>query len=84
MRAHAFWLYALVLHFQELTLTHTGMLDIIEEKKPFGAEQWEDVASKYNEHLPAGWCARDGDSLKRKFNKMWKVKKPTGTTLVHA
>ncbi|DBA05386.1 TPA: hypothetical protein N0F65_007548 [Lagenidium giganteum] len=45
------------------------MLDIVEAHFPFGQEQWERVASKYNENLPGRWPQRDGSSLKRKFQE---------------
>ena len=48
-------------------ILNVGLLDIVEEYLPFGAEQWESVAAMYNEHLPASCPERDGDSLKRKF-----------------
>ncbi|OWZ01522.1 hypothetical protein PHMEG_00027067 [Phytophthora megakarya] len=46
------------------------MLDIVEDILPFGAEQWQNAVSQFNTNIPAGWTERDGDSLKRKFQKL--------------
>ncbi|EGZ18959.1 hypothetical protein PHYSODRAFT_498000 [Phytophthora sojae] len=54
------------------------MLDVVEAILPFGAEQWQNAASQFNTNIPAGWTERDGDSLKRKFQKLVRVPKPTG------
>nr|KAE8922048.1 hypothetical protein PF009_g27678 [Phytophthora fragariae] len=56
----------------------TRMLDVVEAIIPFGAEQWQNAASQFNTNIPAGWTERDGDSLKRKFQKLVRVPKPTG------
>ncbi|EGZ08176.1 hypothetical protein PHYSODRAFT_527571 [Phytophthora sojae] len=55
------------------------MLDVVEAILPFGAEQWQNAVSQFNTNIPAGWTERDGDSLKRKFQKLVRVPKPTGT-----
>ncbi|KAG1711530.1 hypothetical protein DVH05_008782 [Phytophthora capsici] len=54
------------------------MLVLVEARLPFGAEQWQSIASAYNSHLPVGWPQRDGDSLKRKFLGLKNKRKPTG------
>ncbi|KAG1692921.1 hypothetical protein DVH05_024245 [Phytophthora capsici] len=54
------------------------LLDVVEELLPFGAEQWQNVASQFNTHIPSGWTEREGDSLKRKFQKLVRVPKPSG------
>ncbi|OWY99240.1 hypothetical protein PHMEG_00029790 [Phytophthora megakarya] len=59
-------------------LSPLGVLGIVEDILPFGAEQWQDAASQFNTNIPAGWTERDGDSLKRNFQKLVCVPKPTG------
>ena len=59
-----------------------GMLTIVESILPYGNNQWEQVASRYNALLPAAWSPRIGESLKRKFNALKNVKKPTGLTFI--
>ncbi|KAF4139875.1 hypothetical protein GN958_ATG10925 [Phytophthora infestans] len=54
------------------------LLDIVDDILPFGAEQWQNVASLFNTNIPAGWTERDGESLKRKYQKLVRVPKPTG------
>ncbi|KAG3079069.1 hypothetical protein PI125_g20811 [Phytophthora idaei] len=54
------------------------MLCLVEDRLPFGSEQWVGLASAYNDQLPSGWPARDGDSLKRKFMALKNKRKPTG------
>ncbi|GMF40978.1 unnamed protein product [Phytophthora fragariaefolia] len=54
------------------------MLDLVERMLPFGSEQWENLAACYNTHKPSGHAERDGDSLSRKFKKLYKVPKPSG------
>ncbi|KAG3050379.1 hypothetical protein PC121_g18420 [Phytophthora cactorum] len=54
------------------------MLCLVEDRLPFGSEQWFGLASAYNIQLPSGWPARDGDSLKRKFMALKNKRKPTG------
>ncbi|EGZ17942.1 hypothetical protein PHYSODRAFT_365079, partial [Phytophthora sojae] len=54
------------------------MLDIVEDRLPFGAEQWSNVAALYDAQLPSGWPERDGESLKRKFLGLKNKRKPTG------
>ncbi|KAF4039343.1 hypothetical protein GN244_ATG08476 [Phytophthora infestans] len=54
------------------------LLDIVEDILPFGAEQWQNVASLFNTNIPAGWTERDRESLKRKYQKLVRVPKPTG------
>ncbi|KAJ8514646.1 hypothetical protein ON010_g18652 [Phytophthora cinnamomi] len=43
------------------------MLALVESSLPFGSEQWANIASSYNAHLPSEWPERDGESLRRKF-----------------
>ncbi|KAG2867112.1 hypothetical protein PC119_g1740 [Phytophthora cactorum] len=50
----------------------------LEDRLPFGSEQWVGLASAYNDQLPSGWPARDGDSLKQKFMALKNKRKPTG------
>ncbi|KAE8904268.1 hypothetical protein PF003_g11908 [Phytophthora fragariae] len=57
------------------------MLDLVERMLPFGSEQWENLAACYNTHIPSGHAERDGDSLSRKFKKLYKVPKPSEATL---
>ncbi|EEY62926.1 uncharacterized protein PITG_21268 [Phytophthora infestans T30-4] len=45
------------------------MLNIVEDILPFGSEQWQTVA-QFNTNIPTGWTERDGESLKRKFQKL--------------
>ncbi|GMF43838.1 unnamed protein product [Phytophthora fragariaefolia] len=45
---------------------------------PFGSEQWENLAAGYNTHIPSGHAERDGGSLSRKVNKLYKAPKPSG------
>ncbi|KAF4028787.1 hypothetical protein GN244_ATG19516 [Phytophthora infestans] len=54
------------------------LLDIVDDIFTFGAEQWQNVASLFNTNIPAGWTERDGESLKRKYQKVVRVPKPTG------
>ncbi|KAF4027883.1 hypothetical protein GN244_ATG20489 [Phytophthora infestans] len=54
------------------------LLDIVDDILSFGAEQWQNVASLFNTNIPAGWTERDGESLKRKYQKLVRVPKPTG------
>ncbi|KAJ8558684.1 hypothetical protein ON010_g8766 [Phytophthora cinnamomi] len=53
------------------------MLPLVESSFPFGSEQWANIASSYNAHLPSGWPERDGDSLRRKFMPLKNKRKPT-------
>lgn len=55
-----------------------GMLGIVEDRLPFGSEQWVSVASMYNAQLPSGWPDRDSESLKRKCMNLKNKRKPTG------
>ncbi|KAF4041049.1 hypothetical protein GN244_ATG06714 [Phytophthora infestans] len=57
------------------------MLNIVEDILPFGSEQWQTVASQFNTNIPTGWTERDGESLKRKFQKLDQVSKPSESTL---
>ncbi|KAG2782537.1 hypothetical protein PC129_g21254 [Phytophthora cactorum] len=54
------------------------MLCLVEDRLPFGSEQWVGLASANNDQLPSGWPARDGDSLKRKFMALKYKRKPIG------
>ncbi|EGZ27537.1 hypothetical protein PHYSODRAFT_371590, partial [Phytophthora sojae] len=55
-----------------------GVIDLVEHMLPFGSEQWEIFAACYNAPIPSGHADRDGDSLGRKFKKLYKVPKPSG------
>lgn len=59
------------------------LLDLTERYLPYGAEQWEDVAYKFNSLLAdTDWEPRDGESLRLKFKKLKNVPKPTGTAVM--
>ncbi|EEY68152.1 uncharacterized protein PITG_04540 [Phytophthora infestans T30-4] len=57
------------------------MLSIVEDILTFGSEQWQNVASQFNANIPTGRTERDGDILKRKFQKLVQVPKPSGNCL---
>ncbi|KAG2903432.1 hypothetical protein PC114_g12280 [Phytophthora cactorum] len=57
------------------------LLNIVEEVLPFGSEQWQNVASRFNTNIPSGWTERDDESLKRKFQKLVRVPNPSGMPL---
>ena len=52
------------------------MLDMIEEILPLGAEEWDNLASRFNSSRNVN--QRDADSLKAKFRSWEKARKPTG------
>jgi len=51
---------------------------LVEQIHPIGAQQWDQVQSRYNTQLPKGFPLRDLDALRRKYNFLRNVKKPTG------
>jgi len=54
------------------------LIDIIEDIKPCGANQWDLVAAElYQNGYKNG---RDGTSCKLKFDRLWQSTKPTGTS----
>ena len=52
------------------------LLDSNSTHLPIGSHEWEVVASQQNENFPDK--EQTGCSLRRKFTKLHKVKKPTG------
>ena len=55
-----------------------SLLDVIEDLLPCGANKWEKVAL---DHYNNGWDTnRDSQMCKRKFDKLWSIDKPTGST----
>ena len=55
------------------------LLDLIEEHKPCGPKQWENVAADmYVEKM----YNRTGDGCKKKFDRLWSQPKPTGSAEV--
>jgi hypothetical protein len=60
-----------------------GLLDIVEKKKPYGGNMWDDVAFEYNHNRPANFMAREADTLRRKYYGMKNSKKPTGKCVFH-
>jgi len=61
--------------------TRQEMLDlakIVDEQLPIGQDSWQQVAEAYNDiYSPAG-RERDLANLRRKYNNLVKVQKPTG------
>ena len=56
-----------------------ALLDIVQELRPLGADQWQNVADRYNRGAASRERAqRDADSLRKKFNGLCRHKKPTG------
>ncbi|KAI8814975.1 hypothetical protein BJ742DRAFT_766174 [Cladochytrium replicatum] len=53
------------------------ILDLVEEMRPIGAFQWDNVAVRYNTNLPAKWIERSADQLKRKFYTFKNTRKLT-------
>ena len=57
------------------TLAETmNLLDIMEDLLPIGQQSWELVHVRHSHSYPG----RNVDSLRRKFNKLWKHRTPTG------
>ncbi|KAG7389718.1 hypothetical protein PHYBOEH_007375 [Phytophthora boehmeriae] len=54
------------------------MLAAIEHIRPLGSNDWERVASMYNENIPVDFTLRGAESIKRKFLIMKNEPKPTG------
>jgi hypothetical protein len=54
------------------------LLNLIEVHLPTGQHQWDNIQSQYNGQIRKGWPYRDVDSIRRKFNTLRTVKKPTG------
>jgi hypothetical protein len=52
----------------------SDLLDIIEERLPIGANEWESVANFHEE----AWPGRDWKNLKKKFQLLNRKKMPTG------
>ena len=52
------------------------MLDLVEELKPLSLAEWNVVAERHIKYFPD--CLQDGDSLRRKFNTLYKKKPGTG------
>ncbi|KAG6948399.1 hypothetical protein JG687_00015498 [Phytophthora cactorum] len=65
-------------NFRATEIDRKCIVIYLEDRLPFGSEQWFGLASAYNIQLPSGWPARDGDSLKRKFMALKNKRKPTG------
>jgi len=57
------------------------LLSLIEEILPVGANLWDDVANRYNEHFGEG-NERDKEDLRNKFKKLRLVRKPTGNLFI--
>ena len=55
------------------------LLDLVEERKPFGGNMWDRVAFEYNRTALVNWPERDGICLKRHFQGLNNKTKPTGT-----
>jgi hypothetical protein len=53
-----------------------GLLNVIEEILPVHGEDWEDVSQSHAANFPGSFCT--SDSLKRKFQQLYRVKKLTG------
>lgn len=53
-----------------------GLLDLLEEIKPIGRDEWETVARRHNERHPG--VDRTVESLRRKFAKLYKTNMGTG------
>ncbi|RLN72419.1 hypothetical protein BBJ28_00024083 [Nothophytophthora sp. Chile5] len=54
------------------------MLQICKRILPLGRDQWDPVASQYNQTKNANWGERETDSLRRKFKQLATMPKPTG------
>jgi hypothetical protein len=55
----------------------TGLLDLIQELLPRGANEWDDLTSQFNQGRPQREL-RDKDALRNKFNRLKNHSKPTG------
>lgn len=53
-----------------------GILRVIEAILPVHGEEWEEVAQIHAQHFPT--MQRTSDSIKRKFQALYRSKKPTG------
>ncbi|KAE8988125.1 hypothetical protein PR002_g21854 [Phytophthora rubi] len=54
------------------------LCDVAAKFVPIGRNMWESVAVEYNSSKERSWAARDFDSLRRKFCKLYAKPKPTG------
>ncbi len=61
-------------HFTSMEVQ--GLLNVIEEILPVHGEEWEDVSQSHAENSPNSH--RTSESLKRKFQQLYRAKKPTG------
>ena len=53
------------------------LLNLIEEQMPMGQECWLKVLDKFNHEVPMErW--RDKEGIQRRFNTLWRKRKPTG------
>jgi hypothetical protein len=53
-----------------------GLLQVIEEILPVHGEDWEEVSQAHAANFPD--MLRTAESIKRKFQALYRVKKPTG------
>jgi hypothetical protein len=53
-----------------------GLLQVIEDILPVHGEEWEDVSQSHAANFPTNQCT--SESLKRKFQQLYRVKKLTG------
>jgi hypothetical protein len=53
-----------------------GLLQVIEDIIPVHGEEWEDVSQSYAANFPTS--QRTSESLERKFQQLYRVKKPMG------
>ena len=51
------------------------LLEIVEERLPVGADEWNQVAMIYNERTKE---SREGEDLKNKYKALRNIKKSTG------
>ncbi|KAF4043991.1 hypothetical protein GN244_ATG03868 [Phytophthora infestans] len=54
------------------------MLNLVEKMLPFESEPWENLAACYNLHLGADIPQRDGDSLSKRFKKLYRIPTTSG------
>jgi hypothetical protein len=57
------------------------LLDAVEDVLPIGADEWDLVEHQYNGRRAEGRPMREAVSLKRKYNGLRKMPKPTGNCL---
>jgi hypothetical protein len=55
------------------------LLEVIEQDKPCGKKQWENVATSL---VVRGGYHRSADACKKRFDKLWSTPKPTGSSEV--